>query len=165
MGRPKRHFWPLQLPTVLCTRFWKPPGSILGAILASKMLIFDNVVPDPVDSFVELIFHRCLLRMPSEICLLRALREKGTFGLRPTKTNGISCFCICAVPPATQQGRQQRTTYSIEIGPKNIQMLEKCSVFASRPGSPPNNFKMTLPPPPPGEENRPKTGPIYAKRA
>ena len=64
----------------------------MGAILASKMLIFDHVVPDPVDSFVELIFHRCLLRVPSEICLLRALREKGTFGLRPTKTNGISCF-------------------------------------------------------------------------
>ena len=63
----------------------------MGAILASKMLIVDHVVPGPVDSVVELIFHRCLLRVPSEICLLRALREK-TFGLRPTKTNGISCF-------------------------------------------------------------------------
>ena len=62
----------------------------LFASLASEMLIFDHVVPGPVDSFVELIFHRCLLRAPSEICLLRALREKGTCGLRPTKTNVFS---------------------------------------------------------------------------
>ena len=39
--------------------------------MASKMLIFAYVVPGPVESFVELIFHRCLLRAPSEICLLR----------------------------------------------------------------------------------------------
>ena len=83
----KRPFCALELPTVFRTRFWRSPESILGAILASKMLMFDHVVPGPVDSFVELIFHRCLLRVPSEICLLRALREKGTCGLRPTKTN------------------------------------------------------------------------------
>ena len=88
----KRPFCALELPTVFRTRFWRSPESILGAILASKMVICDHVVPGPVDSFVELISHRCLLRVPSEICLLRALREKGTCGLRPTKTNGISCF-------------------------------------------------------------------------
>ena len=65
---------------------------MLGAILASKIVIFDHVVPGPVDSFAELIFHRCLLRVPSEICLLWALREKGTCGLRPTKTNVFSRF-------------------------------------------------------------------------
>ena len=83
----KRPFCALELPTVFRTRFWRSPESILGAILASKMVICDHVVPGPVDSFVELISHRCLLRVPSEICLLRALREKGTCGLRPTKTN------------------------------------------------------------------------------
>ena len=120
----KRPFCALKLPTVLRIRFWRSPESILGANLASKMFIVDHVVPGPVDSFLELIFHRCLLRVPSEICLLRALREKDTFGLRPTKTMEFHVFCICAVPPATQQGRQQRTTYSIEIGPKNIQILK-----------------------------------------
>ena len=64
----------------------------MGTILASKMLIVDHVVPGPVDSVVELIFHRCLLRVPSEICLLRAVREKGTCGLRPTKPNVFSRF-------------------------------------------------------------------------
>ena len=68
------------------------PGGGHLTPLASKMLVFAHGVPGRVDSFVELIFHRCLLRVPSEICLLRALREKGAFGLRPTKTNGISCF-------------------------------------------------------------------------
>ena len=29
LGRPKRRFWPLQLPTVFRTRFRRPPGSIL----------------------------------------------------------------------------------------------------------------------------------------
>ena len=86
----KRPFCALELPTVFRTRFWRSPESILDAILASKMLMFDHVVPGPVDSFVELIFHRCLLRVPSEICLLRALREKGTCGLRPTKTDFVS---------------------------------------------------------------------------
>ena len=86
----KRHFCALELPTVFRTRFWRSPESILGAILASIMVICDHVVPGPVDSFVELIFHRCLLRVPSEICLLRAVREKGTCGLRPTKTDVFS---------------------------------------------------------------------------
>ena len=88
----KRPFCALELPTVFRTRFWRSPGSILGAILASKMFVFCCFVSGPVGSLFELVFHRCLLRVPSEICLLRALREKGTFGLRPTKTNGISCF-------------------------------------------------------------------------
>ena len=51
----KRPFCALELPTVFRTRFWRSPESILGAILASQMLIFDHVVPGPVDSFVELI--------------------------------------------------------------------------------------------------------------
>ena len=88
----KRPFCALELPTVFRTRFWRSPGSILGAILASKMCAFCCFVSGPVGSLFELVFHRFLLRMPSETCLLRALREKGTFGLRPTKTNGISCF-------------------------------------------------------------------------
>ena len=88
----KRPFCALDLPTVFRTRFWRSPGSILGAILASKNVVFCCFVSGPVGSLFELVFHRFLLRVPSEICLLRALREKGTFGLRPTKTNGISCF-------------------------------------------------------------------------
>ena len=88
----KRPFCALELPTVFRTRFWRSPGSILGAILASKIVVFCCFVSGPVGSLFELVSHRILLRVPSEICLLRALREKGAFGLRPTKTNGISCF-------------------------------------------------------------------------
>ena len=40
----KRSFCALQLPTVFRTRFWRPPGSILGAILASKMVVFYDSV-------------------------------------------------------------------------------------------------------------------------
>ena len=88
----KRPFCALELPTVFRTRFWRSPGSILGAILASKMFVFCCFVSGPVGSLFELVFHRFLLRVPSEICLLRALREKGTCGLRPTKTNVFSRF-------------------------------------------------------------------------
>ena len=88
----KRPFCALELPTVFRTRFWRSPGSILGAILASKIVVFCCFVSGPVGSLFELVFHRLLLRVPSESCLLRALREKGTFGLRPTNTNGNSCF-------------------------------------------------------------------------
>ena len=56
LGRPKRHFWPLQLPTILCTRFWKPSGSILGAILASTMLFCLTLFSGPVGCFFELFF-------------------------------------------------------------------------------------------------------------
>ena len=66
LGRPKRNFWPLQLPTVLCTRVWKPPGSILGAILASKMFLFCPCVLVPWVPFLRSFFHRCLLRVPTE---------------------------------------------------------------------------------------------------
>ena len=158
---PRRPFCALELPTVFRTRFWRSPESILGAILASKIVIFDHVVPGPVDSFVELIFHRCLLRAPSEICLLRALREKGTCGLRPTKTNVFQDFCKCAVAPATQQGRQQRTKYRIEIGPKKLSSIRKMlSCCLSAWTSPKKAFKNALMDPPrapPRGANRPKT--------
>ena len=85
-----RPFCALELPTAFRTRFWRSPGSILGAMLASKMFVFCCFVSGPVGSLFELVFHPFLLRVPSEICLLRALREKGTCGLRPTKTDGFS---------------------------------------------------------------------------
>ena len=40
----KRPFCALELPTVFRTRFRRPPGSILGAILAQKMLFLDIYV-------------------------------------------------------------------------------------------------------------------------
>ena len=40
----KRPFCALELPTVFRTRFRRPPGSILGAILASKNAFFDIYV-------------------------------------------------------------------------------------------------------------------------
>ena len=66
LGRPKRRFWPLQLPTVLCTRFWKPPGSILGAILASTMFFCRPCFLVPWVLFWSSFFHRYLLRVPPE---------------------------------------------------------------------------------------------------
>ena len=68
--------------------------------------------------------------------------------------------------PATQQGRQQRTTYRIEIRPKNFQVFEKCSVFASRPGRPKKAFKNALRDPPrtpPGGGKSTQNGPKIRK--
>ena len=69
-------------------------------------------------SFWGWFFTQCWLRVSSEIRLLRALREKGAYGLRPTKPLDLQDFCMCAAPPATQQGRQQRTINRIEKGSK-----------------------------------------------
>ena len=112
----KRPFCALDLPTVFRTRFWRSPGSILGDTFSEHVclvdlcfwsLFFQNSLNPlaPHDRgtsrggqaglfgyLFELIYHRCLRRVPSEICLLRALREKGAYGLRPTKTNGFSRF-------------------------------------------------------------------------
>ena len=92
----KRPFCALDLPTVFRTRFWRSPGSILGAILASKMFVFCCFVSGPVGSLFELVFHRFLLRVPSEICLLRALREKGYMWLATHKDQWNFMFFVYA---------------------------------------------------------------------
>ena len=55
---------------------------------------------------------------PLKFACFGRCEKKAHLACDPQKPMEFHVFCICAVPPATQQGRQQRTTYSIEIGPK-----------------------------------------------
>ena len=89
-------------------------GYILGSILASKS---DNVF-NGLSGLVGVVFKSFLFFVHDsyEILSLDAWRDKGAYGLRPTKI----CFSMLATAPGAQQGRQQRIQHSKEIDAKKI---------------------------------------------
>ena len=54
--------------------------------------------------------HASLLKFARFGCCAK----KGHMACDPQKPMDFQDFCMCAAPPATQQGRQQRTKHSIE---------------------------------------------------
>ena len=70
-GRLRGPFW---------GQFWPQKCSFVVIVLVPSVIL------------LGVFFTQCWLRVSSEIRLLRALREKGAYGLRPTKTNGFSRF-------------------------------------------------------------------------
>ena len=55
--------------------------------------------------------------------------KKAHVACDPQKPMFFQHFCICAVAPDTQHGRQQRTKYRIEIGPKKLSSIRKMRSF------------------------------------
>ena len=64
----------------------------------------------PSGLFSQSFVARCLLRVFSEIRSLRALREKGAYGLRPTKTNGFLRFVHVRDAAGRAARKAKRTT-------------------------------------------------------
>ena len=133
----KRIFWPAHLPIVfrhvsggLRGPFWDP-------FWPAKMLVFGNRCWSRGSSFwncFSFVFcYACTLKFD---CFGRC-GKKAHMAFDPQKLMDFQHFCICAAPPATQQGRQKRTTHSIEKRTQtNIKTFETISFLDSRPGRP-----------------------------
>ena len=106
---------------------------------------------------------------PLKFACFGRCEKKAHVACDPQKPMFFQDFCICAAPPATQQGRQQRTKYRIEIGPKKPSGIQKMCSFCLSAWTSPKSLQKCPPGPSPGPPlggaNRPKRGPRYAKRA
>ena len=92
----------------------RPPGSILGAILAPKMIIFDGLLW----LFLRALFlafwgcFRCCFSFRF-LCFVAA-REKGRRAKFDTPSTRKPLFSRCAPAPAEPQGRQQTAQKGIK---------------------------------------------------
>ena len=110
----KRPFCALELPTVFRTRFWRSPGSTLGAIFRFWLQHVLYLLFWSRGFSVELNFNRFCYACPLKFDCFGRCEKKAHMACDPQKPMDIQGFCMCAAPPATQQGRQQRTKHSIE---------------------------------------------------
>ena len=82
-----------------------------------------------LDLFSIVFCYACPLKFDCFGCC----EKKAHVACDPQKPMLFQHFCVCAVAPATQQGRQQRTKYRIEIGPKKLSSIRKMLSFCLSP--------------------------------
>ena len=102
----------------LWSPFWEPFWPQKCSFLIMLFLIPWILL---LSSFSIDVCYACPLKFA---CFGRC-EKKAHMACDPQKLVDVQDVCMCAAPPATQQGRQQRTTNTIENGPTTTNKYEK----------------------------------------
>ena len=95
---------------------------------------------------------------PLKFACFGRCEKKADVACDPQKPMYFQDFCICAVAPATQQGRQQRTKYRTEIGPKKRSSFRKMLSFCLSPWTSQKSLQKCTPGPSPGRGKSTQNG-------
>ena len=149
-------------PTVVRTRFRRPPGSILGAILASNMIMLVTFSVVPWELFLP-VFRRIIATQALYNLIASASARKSRIRLATHRNRWIfTLFLFSRHRKARSKTRNRGQTWYRKRHPKCNKNHHVCLCFTSRAATLTKPPKMTSRSPPRGGKG-PKTDPKAAK--